>query len=85
MPYAMNYTEVRNKLASVMDKVCDDRETVIITRQKAPSVVMLSLDDYNGIMETAHLLSRRSNAERLRASIAEAESGRVEEHGLIEE
>lgn len=85
MPDAINYTEARNHLAAVMDKVCDEREAVIITRQKAKPVVIMSLEDYNGIMETAHLLRSRNNAERLRESIRQAEAGQTEQHELIEE
>ncbi len=84
MPDAINYTEARSSLAATMDRVCDSHEPVIITRQKARPVVMMSLDDYNAIMETAHLLRTRANADRLRESIAQADAGTLEQHDLIE-
>ena len=85
MPDAINYTEARNKLAATMDRVCDTHEPVIITRQKAKPVVMLSLEEYNSIMETVHLMRHRNNAERLIESMRQAEAGTVEPRELIEE
>lgn len=84
MPNAINYTEARSTLSATMDQVCDSHEPVIITRQKARPVVMMSLDDYNAIMETAYLLRSRANAERLRESIRQAEAGQAEVHDLVE-
>jgi antitoxin YefM len=60
-----------------MSEVCDGHEPVIITRQKASPVVMLSLEDYNGMKETAYLLGNPANAERLLKSIADAEAGKT--------
>ena len=85
MPDAINYTEARSKLAATMDKVCDTREPVIITRQKAQPVVMMSLEEYNSIMETTHLLRSRKNAERLHESIRQAEDGLAEPRELVGE
>ena len=53
MSQAITYSEARQNLAETMNRVCDHHEPVIITRQKSPSVVMMSLEDYNSIMETA--------------------------------
>lgn len=69
------YTTARQKLAQIMAKVCESHSPVIITRQNDESVVMLSLTDYNSIQETGYLLSSPANAERLRASVADAEQG----------
>ena len=55
MSQAITYSEARQNLAETMNRVCDHHEPVIITRQKSPSVVMMSLEDYNSIMETAYL------------------------------
>lgn len=85
MPDAINYTEARNKLAATMDRVCDTREPVIITRQKAEPVIMMSLEEYNSIMESTHLLRSRNNADRLHESIEQARSGKAVERGLAEE
>ncbi len=84
MPEAITYTEARQNLASRMDKVCDTHDPVIITRRKAQAVVMMSLQDYNSITETAYLLTSPANATRLRESIKAAESGQAKEHALSE-
>ena len=80
----LTYTDARANLKEVMDRVVDDKTQVIVTRQKAESVVMMSLSDWNAIEETLHLLSTRANAERLRGSIKAADAGEVEEHELVE-
>ena len=72
----ISYTTARENLAATMDRVCDDREPVVITRQKQRSVVMLSLDDYESLSETAYLLKSRANARRLLAATRQLESGK---------
>ncbi len=74
---AITYTQARQNLARTMSEVCEGHEPVIITRQKAPAVVMVSLEDFNVMKETGYLLSNPANAERLLASVADAESGKV--------
>lgn len=73
---AITYTAAREKLASTMDQVCRDRAPVIITRNRDQSVVMLSLEEYEALEETAHLLRSPANAKRLLASITALESGK---------
>lgn len=70
---AISYTEARENLAKVMDQVCQDHNPVIITRYKKEAVVIMSLEDYNSLEETAYLMRSPANARRLTASIAEAE------------
>jgi antitoxin YefM len=82
---AKSYSAVRNDLAKTMDKVCNDHSPIIITRKNARSVVMMSLEDFNAIEETAYLLRSPKNAERLRQSIKQAEEGKIVAHDLIEE
>jgi len=65
-----------------MDKVCDDHAPVIVTRQKAREVVLLSLSDYRALEETAYLLRTSANAARLAGSIADIASGRVGERQI---
>ena len=72
---AISYTAARQNLAATMDKVIEGHETVIITRQKAGAVVMISLEDYNSMQETMYLLGNPANAEHLRRSIADLEAG----------
>lgn len=81
---AISYTTARAKLAATMTRVCQDHEPLIITRSNAESVVMLSLDDYKALEETAYLLKTPQNARRLLASIAQLESGQGVEKELAE-
>ncbi|MFM8458166.1 MAG: type II toxin-antitoxin system Phd/YefM family antitoxin [Chthoniobacterales bacterium] len=64
---AITYTAARENLASTMDRVCLDHDPVIITRNRDQAVVMLSLDDYESLQETAYLLRSPANARRLLA------------------
>lgn len=80
---AMTYSTARANLASVMDRVCEDHEPLIITRNGEQSVVMLSLDDYKALEETAYLLRTPANARRLLASVAQLNAGQAVERELI--
>lgn len=82
---AKSYSAVRKDLAKTMKKVCDDHSPIIITRQNERPVVMMSLEDYNAIEETAYLLSSPANAARLQESMMQAEQGKVTQKKLIEE
>ncbi|MDX1996741.1 MAG: type II toxin-antitoxin system Phd/YefM family antitoxin, partial [Thermoanaerobaculia bacterium] len=62
---AISYTAARANLAKTLDRVCDDHEPMIITRNGEPSVVLLSLEDFRSLEETAYLLRTAANAERL--------------------
>lgn len=73
---AISYTAARENLASTMDKVCQDRAPVIITRKREQSVVMLSLEEYEALQETAYLLQSPVNAQRLLKAKQALESGR---------
>ena len=84
MSQAITYTEARQNLAETMNRVCDHHEPVIITRQRFPSVVMISLEDYNAIMETAYLLRSPDNAARLREALHAADAGKTMHHDLEE-
>lgn len=79
---AMTYTAVRANLASVMDRVCDDHEALIVTRNGDQSVVMLSLEDYKALEETAYLLRTPANARRLLSAVAQVNAGRGVERKL---
>jgi len=74
---AITYTAARAKLADTMDRVCNDHDPVIITRNgERQAVLMISLDDYNALEETAFLLRSPRNARRLLAAVADLEAGR---------
>uniref|UniRef100_C6DYQ8 Antitoxin n=1 Tax=Geobacter sp. (strain M21) TaxID=443144 RepID=C6DYQ8_GEOSM len=81
---SITYSSVRSKLAETMEKVCDDHAPVIITRKAAKPVVMMSLDDYEALEETAYLLRSPKNVRRLVESIAELETGKAAERELID-
>ena len=80
----ITYTAARGSLAQTMKKVCDDHAPVIITRKAAQPVVMMSLEDYQALEETAYLLRSPKNARRLLESIAELESGKGLEKDLVD-
>jgi antitoxin YefM len=71
----LNYAQIKEDLPEVMEKVCNDRTPVIITREDKRPVVLMSLADYQAYEETAYLLKSPNNAQRLLESIAELESG----------
>ncbi len=80
---AVNYSELRRNLKTYMDQVNDDHTPLIITGKK--KVVMISLNDYNSLMETQYLLSSKKNTERLMSSLEKARSGKTFSKPLLEE
>jgi antitoxin YefM len=80
----VTFTDTRANLKDVMDRVVNDHAPVLVTRQKAEAVVMVSLADWNALEETMHLVASRANAARLMESLAELDAGGGAEHGLIE-
>nr|VFJ58012.1 MAG: antitoxin YefM [Candidatus Kentron sp. FW] len=81
---AINYTVARANLSKTMERVCNNHDPLIITRKREPPVVMISLEDYRAMEETAYLLRSPANARRLLTSIAELEAGKGTERALIE-
>lgn len=81
---ATTYTAVRQNLAKTMEKVCKDHSPVIVTRKKSGSVIIMSLEDYEALEETAYLLRSPKNTRRLIESIAQLEDGKGTERNLIE-
>lgn len=81
---AITYTAARANLASTMDRVCQDHEPLIITRSGQPSVVMLSMEDYQALEETAFLLRSPENARRLLSAVEELSQGKGIERPLAE-
>ena len=79
---AITYTAARANLADTMDRVCDDHEPIIITRNSQQAVVMMSLDDFKALEETSYLLRSPKNARRLLESIASLEAGQGTERKL---
>jgi len=81
---AITYTAARQNLAKTMEKVCRDRDPVIVTRKSSESVVIMSLEDYEALEETAYLLRSPENTRRLMESIAQLENGQGAEKELME-
>ena len=82
---AANYTEFRLKLKKFLDDVEQNNEILIIKRGTGKGAVMISLNEYNSIMETMHLLSSKANADRLYESIKQMKNGKVVRKDLIKE
>lgn len=80
----VSYSELRQNLKKHLDKVCDDRAPLVVTRRSGDPVIVLSLADYESLEETLYLLSNPANAEHLRKSIADANAGKLIPHDLIE-
>ena len=72
---AMSYTAARANLAKTMERICDDHEPVVITRKNERSIVMLSLEDFEALEESAYLLRSPKNMKRLIESISQLENG----------
>lgn len=81
---AANYTEFRIALKKYLDEVEDNNETLIIKRGTGKGTVLISLDEYNSMLETMHLLSSKANADRLYESINQMKAGKVVREKLIE-
>jgi antitoxin YefM len=79
----ITYSSARANLASVMDRVCGDHQALIITRNGQQSVVMLSLEDYKALEETAYLLRSPVNARRLLTAVLELSAGNGTERVLV--
>ncbi len=80
----ITYTSARGNLAKTMKKVCDDHSPVVITRKSSKPVVMMSLEDFQALEETAYLLRSPKNARRLLKSITELKAGKGTERELSE-
>ncbi|RSM48987.1 hypothetical protein DMB66_45450 [Actinoplanes sp. ATCC 53533] len=80
----LTISDVRKNFAAVVDMVIDDAEECVIPRGGGKAVVIVSLDEWNAMRETLHVLGSASNARRLLESIAQADAGLVEEHPLLD-
>ncbi|MBW4536146.1 MAG: type II toxin-antitoxin system prevent-host-death family antitoxin [Pleurocapsa minor HA4230-MV1] len=81
----VTFTEARNKLKKILDRVIEDADYTVITRRNADDVVVMSLDYFNSLLETVHLLKSPANAAHLIRSIAQYEQGQVTEKDLLDE
>lgn len=81
----VSFTEARNSLKAVLDSVVNDADTAVITRRDAEDAVVMSLDYYNSLMETVHLLRSPANAEHLNRSITQFKAGKTVTRELRDE
>ncbi len=81
----VNFTDARNRLKYILDQVVNDADYTVISRRDAEDAVVMSLDQFNGLMETVHLLKGPANAAHLAKSIKQYRSGKVENHGLVDD
>jgi len=81
----ISFSEARNSLKTVLDRVMDDADYTIITRRDADDAVVMSLEFFNSLMETVHLLKSPANAAHLERSIAQFKQGKVTEQDLLHE
>jgi antitoxin YefM len=84
MPTETTYTSLRQNLASVLDQVVDQQETVIVRRRGARDVALIPARELSGLMETAHLLRSPRNAQRLLAALQRAKRGKQKPTALAE-
>jgi antitoxin YefM len=80
----MSYSEVRNHLKTVLDHVTKDADFTVVTRRDSDDAVIMSMDYFNGLMETVHLLKSPANAKHLTESIAEYQASKTVSKNLID-
>jgi len=81
---AVSYTDLRQNLKTYMDKVYNDHDPLIVTRKNNQNVVLLSLEEYNSLMETNYLLGSEENYTYIKESIDQYEKGKVQKRDLLE-
>ncbi|MDY0136485.1 MAG: type II toxin-antitoxin system prevent-host-death family antitoxin [Thiomicrospira sp.] len=81
---AITYSWARNNLAQSIDQVCDNHEAIVITKKNDRAAVLMSLEDYQALEETAYLLRSPTNAKRLMDAINQLDSGLAQERTLVE-
>ena len=80
----VNFSDARNNLKDVIDRVVQDADVTVITRRDAPNAVLMSLDHYNSLLETVHLLSSPANAAHLARSLTQLRAGPDQARDLID-
>jgi antitoxin YefM len=80
---AVTYSELRENLKTYMDKVYHDHDPLIITRKNNENLILISLSEYNSLLETSYLLKMEANAAHLRRSLEQAAAGQVTERELL--
>jgi antitoxin YefM len=81
----VTFTEARNKLKTVLDRVVNDADYTVITRRDGEDAVVMSLEYFNALLETVHLLKSPANAAHLERAIAQYKQGRLAVRDLLDE
>jgi antitoxin YefM len=81
----VSFSEARNSLKSVLDRVVADADYTIVTRRDADDVVVMSLESFNSLMETVHLLKSPANAAHLDRSISQFKQGKAVVRDLLDD
>ena len=79
----VNFSEARSGLKGVIDQVIADADYTVITRRDAPDAVLMSLDTFNSLLETVHLLKSPANAAHLARSIEQFRQGQIQQRDLV--
>ena len=82
---AITYSDLRRNLKAYMDRVYNDYEPLIISRKNSENLVLLSVHEYNSLIETDYLLRNESNAIHLKKSIEQHKAGRIEKYELLQD
>jgi len=80
----INFSDARNHFKQVIDQVVDDADFTVIARRDAQDAVVMSLDTFNSLMETLHLMKSPANAKRLEKSITQYRKGQTKTKGLVD-
>jgi antitoxin YefM len=81
----VSFSEARSSLKTVLDRVVEDADYTIVTRRDAEDVVVMSLESFNSLMETVHLLKSPANAAHLDRSISQFKQGKAVPRDLLDD
>lgn len=81
----VSFTDLRKNMKMIMDQCCQDHDLMIVTRQKEPPIVMMSLEEYNSWQETLYLMKNPNNHVQLMKSIENVRKGKIQKRDLIED
>lgn len=81
----VSFSEARNRLKSILDQVVNDADYTIITRRDSEDAVVMSLEQFNGLIETVHLLKSPANTAHLEKSIKQYKSGKTKKKELVDD
>jgi antitoxin YefM len=80
----IDFSDARNQLKQVIDQVVEDADFTVIARRDAQDAVVMSLDTFNSLMETLHLMKSTANAKHLKKSITQYRKGQTKTKGLVD-